>query len=502
LVISPNLAEGWDLPQMQWVNKFLLLLLVAGPCDKCAVSQCSAIASTPEAASSCTNSFSPDEKVAVIDPQHEYSLAELINIGERNNPQTRVYWERAKQRAKALGIEKSEYYPLLAGAALFADQRFLQPFPKPLAPRGYTTNELPLVEPQVELQYLLLDFGARKANVDAARAESFAAGAEFIKANQDVAYSISADYYALLTAEERLQAAKDILNTAQTTQDAAEDRLANGRATLPDVLNARAERAQAAFDLEAADGDEKIARVTLTEAIGVEPSPDIRINSDRDVPLPSALTLTIDELISRAMADRPDLQQQMLEIRRTDDEIRAAKSAYKPRFLLSGKAAQTSAWPSTDAGTLGSASEPTWSAALSIEWTIFDGGARKNREAAAESAKRQATEELRDKRDHAQREVWSAYISFRTALRQEDAAVALLNSADTSYSASLDAYKYGVKNLVDVVTAEKQLATARLSSVSARSRLFTEAVRLESVTGSLLRNLSPTTTTQNKDGAR
>jgi hypothetical protein len=30
--------------------------------------------------------------------------------------------------------------------------------------------------------------------------------------------------------------------------------------------------------------------------------------------------------------------------------------------------------------------------------------------------------------------------------------MALLSAADTSYSASLDAYNYGVKNLVDVVT--------------------------------------------------
>jgi hypothetical protein len=43
--------------------------------------------------------------------------------------------------------------------------------------------------------------------------------------------------------------------------------------------------------------------------------------------------------------------------------------------------------------------------------------------------------------------------------------VALLKSANESYSASLDAYKYGVKNLIDVVTAEKQLALARLSGV-------------------------------------
>ena len=64
-----------------------------------------------------------------------------------------------------------------------------------------------------------------------------------------------------MTAQERLQATQDTLRTAQTTQDAAENRLNNGLATLPDVLNARAETSQAVFDEESADGDEKIARV-------------------------------------------------------------------------------------------------------------------------------------------------------------------------------------------------------------------------------------------------
>jgi outer membrane protein TolC len=288
----------------------------------------------------------PDEKVTAIDAQHQYSLAELIDIGERNIPQSRIAWELAKQRANLLGIEKSQYYPVLVGVALFADQRVVSPFPKSLTPDGYTVADLPLVEPQITLQYLLFDFGGRKARVDSARAQALASGAQFIKANQDVAYAISSNYYALVTAQERLQAARDILKTAQTTQDAAEARLANGRATLPDVLNARAETAQATFDLAAADGGEKIARVTLAEAIGVEPSPDISIDAKRNAPLPKALTLAIDQLIERALDGRPDLMAQMFEIRRADDEIRAAASAYRPTITLSAKAAQTAAWPS------------------------------------------------------------------------------------------------------------------------------------------------------------
>jgi outer membrane protein TolC len=269
---------------------------------------------------------------------------------------------------------------------------------------------------------------------------------------------------------------------------------------LPDVLNARAETSQAVFDSESADGDEKIARVTLAEELGVEPSPNIVIDAQKNAPLPESLTLPIDELIKRAMADRPDLAAQIAEIRAADDEVRAAKAEYRPKIVLSGEAAQTALWPTTSYGQLGSANEFTWSAWLNLEWTIFDGGARKNQLAIAESKKREAQDELRNKRDQAQREVWSSYNAFRTALRQEQAAVALLDSASTSYSASLDAYKYGVKNLVDVVNAENQLAVARLSSVSARSRLFLQAVNLEFVTGNLLRNLPAATKLETQDG--
>jgi outer membrane protein len=457
--------------------------------------QCAGIASTPGAAADCAAHAIPMDTVAKLDPAHPYTLAELIDIAEHNNPHTRIVWERAKQKADELGIAKSAYYPVLAGVAAFSDQRIIDPFPKPLAPRGYVVVEIPAVVPEVTLDYLIFDFGKRGAKVDAATAEKLAAGANFVQANQQVAFAVASAYYKLLTQQERLEAAQQTLKTAQTTQDAAEAQLLNGRSTLPDVLNARAETSQAVFDRESADGDEKISRVTLTEAVGVEPSPDIIIDGEKTAPLPDALTMPIDALIARAMADRPDLMAQVAEIRAADDAIRSAKSEYLPKISLSANAAQTSIWPTADYGQLGNASMPTWSAALAVEWRLFDGGARKNEVAEAKSQKRAAQDELREKRDQTTREVWTAYIGFRTALRKQQAAVALLDSANSSYSASLEAYKFGVKNLIDVVTAERQLAQARYSGVSARSQLFLEAVDLEFSTGNLLRPLPPATRT-------
>ena len=232
-----------------------------------ALGQCAGKVSSPGAVADCADRETPRKGAAILDPAHPYTLAELIDIAEHHNPATRTIWERAKQRARELGLAKSAYYPELEGLAVFGDERFVNPFPKPLAPRGYVMIEEPNVRPEVTLQYLIFDFGKREANVASAKAEKLAAGAEVIQVNQALAFRVASAYYQLMTAQEKLQAARDTLRTAQTTQDAAENRLNNGLATLPDVLNARAETSQAVFDEESADGDEKIARVTLSETV-------------------------------------------------------------------------------------------------------------------------------------------------------------------------------------------------------------------------------------------
>jgi len=462
--------------------------------------QCSAITSTPQYASDCAARAIPENKISKVDATRSYSLAELVDIAEQNNPNTRIAWERAKQRAESLGIARSEYFPVLVGIAALGDSRQIEPFPAVIIPKGYTMVEAPFVQPELTLDYLLFDFGKREARVDAAVAQKLAAGANFIRTNQDVAFRVATAYYNLVTAQERLLATRETLNTAETTQDAAEFQLANGRSTMPDVLNARAETAQATFDLESAQGDEMVARIRLTEEIGMEPTPNILIDAQQNAPLPQTLTMSIDELIDRAIQSRPDLAEQTAGIRAANDEVRSARADYRPRITLSASGAQTSLWATSDAGPLGKASQPTWSATVAAQWRIFDGGARKHALREAESKKREEQDKMTDLYDRSTREVWSAYIGFRTAVQKQRAAVALLQAASTSYDASLDAYKYGVRTLVDVVTAQRQLAQARLSSVAARSELLLGAVDLEFVTGNLLRSQpSATSSAQHED---
>ena len=92
----------------------LLTFFAAG-----ALGQCAGKVSSPAAVADCAAHETPREGTAILDPVHPYTLAELIDVAEHHNPGTRTIWERAKQKARELGLAKSAYYPELEGLAVF-----------------------------------------------------------------------------------------------------------------------------------------------------------------------------------------------------------------------------------------------------------------------------------------------------------------------------------------------------------------------------------------------
>src|SRR5262249_3961688 len=111
-------------------------------------------------------------------------------------------------------------------------------------------------------------------------------------------------------------------------------------------------------------------------------------------------------------------------------------------------------------------------ASFSLNWTIFDGGARRNRLAQAQAEAREAEARVGVTHDEIADEVWTAYSHFNTALRQRVAAAAFLEAAAKSYEASLESYNYGLRNLLDVTAAQKTLAQTRSTDVLARTQVL------------------------------
>src|SRR5260370_33166765 len=116
--------------------------------------------------------------------------------------------------------------------------------------------------------------------------------------------------------------------------------------------------------------------------------------------------------------------------------------------------------------------------AFSLNWTVFDGRARKNRLVQAEANVLEAEAQIRVSRDQIANEVWAGYSDLNTALRQREAAAALLEASDRSYDAALESYNYRLRNLLDVTAAQRTLAQARSTDVLARTQVLTTLAAL------------------------
>ena len=403
-----------------------------------------------------------------FDPVKTYSLPELIDLAESHNPETRVAWERARSQAAAWGVARSELYPTIAAAALagvdreqvyLADRFFRQ-----------TIGDFQVV---LTLNYTIFDFGARAGRINAAKAESLATNFAFNDAHREVIYRVEQSYYQLLNAAGQEDAARANLSNAQAVQQAAEERLNNGLATLPDVLEARSATAQAEYELQAVLGAEEIAHGNLATALGTPPQTAIRVQPLRELTIPSTVDDTVNSAMDRALAQRPDLLQRVADVQAAKARVKEAHAAYYPSVNFTATPTAQSLYGLQQQFPWGHTAGLAGGMAFSLNWTVFDGGARKNRLAQAEANVHEAKAQIHISRDQVANEVWAAYSDLNTALRQREAATALLEAAGRSYDAALESYNYGLRNLLDVTAAQRTLAQARSTDVLARTQILT-----------------------------
>jgi outer membrane protein len=408
-----------------------------------------------------------------FDQEKTYSLPELIDLAESHNPETRVAWERARAQAAAWGVARSELYPTVAAAALAGvnrDQAYL-------ADRFFrhTIGDFQVV---LNLNYTIFDFGARAGRISAAKAEALAANFAFNDTHREVIYRVEHAYYQLLNAAGQEDAASANLSNAQAVQQAAEERLNDGLATLPDVLEARSATAQAEYELQAVLGAEEIAHGNLATALGTSPQTAIHVQPLRELTIPSTIDDTVNSAIDRALAQRPDLLQRVADVQTAKARVKEARAAYFPSLNFTASPIAESLYGLQQQLPWGQTAGLTGGMAFSLNWTVFDGRARKNRLAQAEANVHEAEAQIHSSRDQIANEVWAAYSDLNTALRQREAATALLETAGRSYDAALESYNYGLRNLLDVTAAQRTLAQARSTDVLARTQVLTTLAAL------------------------
>ena len=422
----------------------------------------------------------PETKYA-IEAGKAYTLAELIDLAEQHNPETRVTWQEAKARADAVGIARSALYPTMAAVALGATERVAA-----LLSAHFDRQTIGLFEPVLHVEWLVFDGGARGGAIDIAKANSLIANLAFNDTHRKLIYEVSSAYYHLLNARGQREAAEASLKNAQAVEDQVRSRLDNGLATKPDLLEATAARAQAEYDLEAAKGAEEIAHGELATAMGLPPQTEFAVEPIEKLATPSAMANSVDEEIDRAFAERPEMMQQVARLRAAAAGIKQARSAYIPSMSFTGDGGLARAQGQLDLLPSTYAQGEVWNVGLEMRWTLFDGLRREKEMARAQAEKKAAEAGIDALRDQISNEVWAAYTNMKTALHQQQAAAALLDSSNEAYDAAQQSYGYGVRNVIDVIAAQKALAQARSEDVFARTQLLLQSATLAFRTGDLI----------------
>ena len=416
-----------------------------------------------------------------LDSRTNYSLGELIDLAESHNPDTRAAWEGARAQAATLGLARSELYPAITAVALSQLTRGNAFFGT-----AFYRQTIQEFEGALELSYTVFDFGARAGRINAATAQLLAANSSFNDAHRQVIYRVEQAYYQLLNSVGQLAAAQASLANAQTVQQAAEERLQNGLATSPDVLEARSATAQTEYELQAIIGAQEIARGNLAKSLGTTPTAPIHVQPLDQLAVPDTLADTVDKALSRAFEQRPDLMQQFAEVRSANARVKEARAAYYPTLSLNATGGGQGFYASQDSGPWVHRGDFAGGIGLSLSFPLFDGGARKSKLARANADVLASEASVNAARDAIAEEVWRAYSNLRTAFRQRQSALALLSAAEESYSAALESYNHGVRNLLDVTAAQRTLAQARSTDVLARTQVLASLAELAFRTGDSL----------------
>ncbi|HET6896874.1 MAG TPA: TolC family protein, partial [Vicinamibacteria bacterium] len=276
-------------------------------------------------------------RAAPIDPEAEYGLADLIDFAHRTNPETRQMWDEARATAAHAARLEARYYPTLFAMATGGTSQVADQAPPPV---GTFTVEGPGVTPRLQVEWILLDFGRRRAEVERGGQELLRANFAFNRKLQEVAFAVSRSYFALDASRARVGAARATLKSATAVEEAVAARRQRGLATRPDLLLAQQERARAAYELEDALGAVSDAQAALADSLGIPPTVLMHVADLSAVPLPTELSESVEQTIDQALARRPDLNSRLAALRAREAEERRARAEFWPRLSLSSSVGQ------------------------------------------------------------------------------------------------------------------------------------------------------------------
>ena len=401
------------------------------------------------------------------------SLDEAIGIALETQPliQARLY----DYMAAAHRVDQA-FAPLLpqltGGVDLARTQRATRTgFPDER--RGRMTNVEILADEQtvarVSLSQVLFDFGKTFASTDAARRLAEQAQEDVELQRQLITLTVKESFININFARRLILVQEQALERADLNLRSARGFFEVGTRPKSDVARAEVDVANARVDLIRARNAERLTRVSLNTAMGIPVDTPTEV---QDNLVYQALTIDRTQLLGQALAQRPEYKQARLRVDEADARMRRAFRDFFPD--VTGSAFY---------GGRRQDLNEIWEVAVSLSWTIFDGGNRIARfretkvSVDAQKARVKATEL------DISREVEQAQLNVGEAEERIGATQTAVVSAQENFRLAQGRFDAGVGTILELTDAQLFLTQAQNTEAQALADYRIAVARLERAIG-------------------
>ncbi|WP_319803964.1 TolC family protein [Acidithiobacillus sp. HP-11] len=381
---------------------------------------------------------------------HRMTLAQLTAYALRHNPATEVAYANLQASAAGLGVATSGYLPTLTltSSANRSQQN---------STAGFAIPALNADSTSLSLSYVLLDFGARAAQRNAAKAQLFISGFDNNLALQNVSLSVTQNYYQLIGEQALVRAYRQTVAEDLASLNTATIQQKSGMATISDVLQAKAALAQAKAELISARAQVRSDQGALAESCGLSADNPIPLQPLNPQVLPPIVTPAVQTLIHYAISHNASVSADAAQILADRADVQSDQAVGLPTLSLGvsgGKRFQNQLSPSQN-----------WSIGVTLTVPIFSGFKDSYQ---VEEARSQVNSAQASLNEEAQTVSLTVYQDYQTVLGAREAAQAAqlaVASAQASLKAVRAQYKVGLATMVDLLTAQATLTTAQQTQI-------------------------------------
>ena len=328
------------------------------------------------------------------------------------------------------------------------------------------TYSLPL-----DVSWELDVFGKIRRSVEANRASAQASAAAVALSRLTLQTELAVDYFQLRALDAQKQLLDDTAAGYQKSLELTENRYNAGVASRTDV--AAAETQLKTTQAQAIDVG--VQRAQLEHAIAVligEPASTFSLAPAPLTATPPSVPIGVpSELLER----RPDIAEAERSVASANAQIGIAISAYFPTVTLSAtgglETGDTSRW-------FDIATSRFWSVGPTVTETIFDGGLRGAQTDQARATYDATVASYRETVLTGFQQVEDNLAALRLLESESEVQADAVKSADTSVALTINQYKAGTVNYIDVVTVQAIALANKITAVNVLGRRMTSCVQL------------------------